>query len=153
MSLPTTKKGGTYVHMTKDLLKRKCLAFAQNECANNQDGSCVPLGCPCFAFIPPTQACSYFLRVVIPLDEELSALLGSMEQVRRQGNIKVCQWCGKPFSPGSNRQIYCLQCGADMKREKARLRKREERKCHALEQGTPSEQCINQENAGQLSTS
>ena len=125
--LANNEKGGAYIQMTNDLLERKCLAFARNECANNLDGSCVPLGCPCFAFIPPTQACSYFLRAVIPLDEELSTLLGSMEQVNRQGNIKVCHWCGTPFSPGSNRQIYCLQCGEDIKREKAKLRKRKQR--------------------------
>ena len=54
--------------------------------------------------------CKYFRRAVLPTDKALYA------DIYRQ-RTRLCDRCGKPFAPSSNRQKYCLECGCSIRRK------------------------------------
>ena len=94
--------------------RTRCNRLIRRLCANYDGGNCLPLddrvGCVCVQMISYSLLCKYFRRAVLPADKELYA------DIFRQ-RTRLCDRCGKPFSPGSNRQKYCPECGSRIRRE------------------------------------
>ena len=67
-------------------------------------------GCVCVQMISYSLLCKYFRRAVLPADKALYA------DIYRQ-RTRLCDRCGKPFAPGSNRQKYCPECGRSIRRK------------------------------------
>ena len=84
--------------------RARCNRLIRRLCANYDGGNCLPLddgeGC----------VCKYFRRAVLPADKALCA------DIYRQ-RTRLCDRCGKPFAPGSNRQKYCPECGCSIRRK------------------------------------
>lgn len=102
-----------------------------HECCNYDSGNCIALDdgeeCVCVQSISYSLLCRWFRVAVLPLDKELEAALF------HRADRKRCSVCSTYFLPGSNRAKYCPECAATMKRIKAAVRKRKQRrKCHAL---------------------
>lgn len=62
-----------------DQIIRSAKRFAQKECANYANGSCLPDECPCYVVNPAygtihegAIGCDYFLKAVQPADPELN---------------------------------------------------------------------------------
>ena len=125
--------------MTKqdNQIMRSAKLLAQKECANYDNGRCLPEDRPCYILSPTYKTihdgavdCDYFLSAVLPLQPELNAGVWH-EMLREEDQVgerwKECIRCLKPFIPGSNRQRYCAECGAAAKqagnREKQRRRR------------------------------
>ena len=107
-------------------LKRLCEAFAEKECANNQNGRCLPMDCPCFAFVPKCGVCTYYLNNVQPQNPSLLAEV--MKKIDGEPKpTKKCAVCGAAFMPTSNRQRYCSDCAKEAKRSATAKRVREYR--------------------------
>ena len=117
-------------------IKSKCFSLANHECANNLDGWCAPMDCPCFAYVPLGGVCTYFLDAVLPLQaglqkEVLKKLPGPHEETGKR-----CVCCGETFHPASNRQKYCRDCARQQERinNAKRIRRfRNPEACNALE--------------------
>lgn len=116
-------------------LMRQVKALARRECANYQDGICLPEDRPCHVLHPVYTKihdgaidCDWFLEAVMPLDQELTKAVWQ-EILREEGSsgesLKECVCCHKPFLPASNRQRYCEACGETVK--KARVREKQRR--------------------------
>ena len=108
--------------------------LTQKECANYADGFCLPVDRPCHVLNPAYKTihdgaivCDYFLLAVLPLDAELNTAVWH-EIYRGEDQAgegwKECVRCHKPFIPGSNRQRYCVSCGAAAKRARSREKQR-----------------------------
>ena len=85
-----------------------------HECCNYCDGNCLLLDdgeeCVCVQSISYSLLCKYFRRAVLPTNKALYA------DIYRQ-RTRLCERCGKPFAPGSNRQKYCPECGCSIRRK------------------------------------
>ena len=66
--------------------------------------------CVCVQTISYSLLCKYLRRAVLPADKALCA------DIYRQ-RTRLCDRCGKPFAPGSNRQKYCPECGSTIRRK------------------------------------
>ena len=81
--------------------RARCNRLIRRLCANYDGGNCLPLddgeGCVCVQTISYSLLCKYFRRAVLPVDKALYA------DIYRQ-RTRLCDRCGKPFAPGSNRQ-------------------------------------------------
>ena len=81
--------------------RARCNRLIRRLCANYDGGNCLPLddgeGCACVQMISYSLLCKYFRRAVLPVDKVLCA------DIYRQ-RTRLCDRCGKPFAPGSNRQ-------------------------------------------------
>ncbi len=108
--------------------------LATKECANWQDGSCLPDDCPCRAINPAYATvhdgcidCDWFIQAVLPLQPELRSAYWH-EIFQEEGcageGWKECRRCHKLFVPGSNRQQYCKECGAAASQTSNRERQR-----------------------------
>ena len=108
--------------------------LAQKECANYDNGSCLLEECPCHAIQPAYQTvhdgtgnCDYCIFTVLPQQPELNTAVWH-EIFREEGAAgegwKECVCCHKPFIPGSNRQRYCVDCGAAAKQIRIREKQR-----------------------------
>lgn len=91
-----------------------------------------------------TRRCSYLEEYVLPLEPEVQALYHAELNARARGYeltkyqkklaveaIKLeakCQECGKMFNPKSRRQKTCDFCRKQKMREKAKIRKQNQRK-------------------------
>lgn len=113
---------------------RSVKKLATKECANWQDGSCLPDDCPCRAINPVYATvhdgcvdCDWFVQAVLPLQPELQSEYWH-EIFREEGcaseGWKECRRCHKLFVPGSNRQQYCSECGNAVSRASNRDRQR-----------------------------
>ena len=84
--------------------RARCNRLIRRLCANYDGGNCLPLddgeGCVCVQTISYSLLCKYFRRAVLPADKALYA------DIYRQ-RTRLCDRCGKPFAPSSNRQKYC----------------------------------------------
>ena len=94
--------------------RARCNRLIRRLCANYDGVNCLPLddgeGCVCVQMISYSLLCKYFRRAVLPADKALYA------DIYRQ-RIRLCDRCGKPFAPGSNRQKYCPECGRSIRRK------------------------------------
>lgn len=94
--------------------RARCNRLIRRLCANYDGGNCLPLddgeGCVCVQMISYSLLCKYFRRAVLPTDKALYA------DIYRQ-RTRLCDRCGKPFAPGSNRQKYCPECGRSIRRK------------------------------------
>ena len=92
--------------------RARCNRLIRRLCANYDGGNCLPLddgeGCVCVQTISYSLLCKYFRRAVLPADKALYA------DIYRQ-RTRLCDRCGKPFAPGSNRQKYCPECGCSIR--------------------------------------
>ena len=93
--------------------RARCNRLIRRLCANYDGGNCLPLddgkGCVCVQTISYSLLCKYFRRAVLPADKALYA------DIYRQ-RTRLCDRCGKPFAPSSNRQKYCPECGCSIRR-------------------------------------
>ena len=93
---------------------RKVNALVKKSCCNYDNGNCLLLDdgetCVCPQLISYSLLCKYFRRAVLPTDKALYA------DIYRQ-RTRLCDRCGKPFAPGSNRQKYCPECGCSIRRK------------------------------------
>ena len=114
---------------------RDAKRLAAKECANWQDGTCLPDDRPCHLINPAHSTihdgaidCDWFVQAVLPLQPELHSAYWH-EILREEGDAgegwKDCSRCHKPFIPGSNRQQYCADCARV--NSKARNRDRQRR--------------------------
>ena len=117
-----------------DQIIRSAKRFAQKECANYANGSCLPDECPCYVVNPAygtihegAIGCDYFLKAVQPADPELNTAVWH-DAFQEEGAVgegwKMCVRCHKPFVPASNRQRYCAACGAEVKKVRSREKQR-----------------------------
>ena len=94
--------------------RTRCNRLIRRLCANYDGGNCLPLddgeGCVCVQTISYSLLCKYFRRAVLPAEKALCA------DIYRQ-RTWLCDRCGKPFAPGSNRQKYCPECGSSIRRK------------------------------------
>ena len=94
--------------------RARCNRLIRRLCANYDGGNCLPLddgeGCVCVQTISYSLLCKYFRRAVLPTDKVLYA------DIYRQ-RTRLCDRCGKPFAPSSNRQKYCPECGRSIRRK------------------------------------
>lgn len=94
--------------------RARCNRLIRRLCANYDGGNCLPLddgeGCVCVQTISYLLLCKYFRRAVLPADKVLCA------DIYRQ-RTRLCDRCGRPFAPGSNRQKYCPECGHSTRRK------------------------------------
>ena len=98
------------MHQIENQIQRSIRQLAQKECANYDNGSCLP-----------------FLRAVLPLQPELNTAVWHellREEEEAGEGWKECVRCHKPFIPGSNRQRYCADCGAAAKQARSREKQR-----------------------------
>ena len=121
-------------------IMRSIRQLAQKECANYDNGCCLPEDRPCHVISPAYKSihdgavgCDYFLEAVLPLQPELNTAVW-YELLREEDQAgegwKECVRCHKPFIPGSNRQRYCdrqrycADCGAAAKQARSREKQR-----------------------------
>jgi hypothetical protein len=101
----------------------------KKECANYREGMCIPLDCSCvpinspYTLLEGRVICSWCATAVLPTVPILEKTIYSRKQARR----KHCKTCGKSFTPASNRQVYCCDCGDIQFRIMAKNRKRKSR--------------------------
>lgn len=110
----------------KKHIKDKCANYAGN-------GQCLyDRPCPFFDEKNERARCIYYENAVLPENEQIKA-----DYWRRFGltywgwgekDVKACAVCGKGFTPQSNRQKYCSNCRDEQRRERAKLRKRKQRR-------------------------
>ena len=62
--------------------------------------------------------CTYFQRSVLPTNPALQSDVNEKQKGKREGTIKQCAQCGKPFLPASNRQRYCEACRIEAERKR-----------------------------------
>jgi len=95
-------------------------------CANCDKGNCLLLDdgydpCVCPQLISYSLLCRYFRAAVLPADRELYA------EILNTDAQKKCAACGQPFTPRSNRALYCDRCKTVMERKRIRERVRRHR--------------------------
>lgn len=96
------------------MIRRECAAFDpdHNECLILDRGG----GCACPQYISYSLMCYHFQRAILPLDPDMErALLGD-------NKTKQCLRCGTTFTSRSNASLFCKDCAAIRRREKARER-------------------------------
>ena len=96
--------------------------LARERCCNCYSGFCVLFDTPCPQCITRSLICKWFIRAVLPENMPLY-----VELTGDRGRSKLCASCGKPFVPTGSRSVYCPDCAARIKREKAAARKRKQR--------------------------
>ena len=111
---------------------RSVRKLAVKECANWQDGFCVPDDCPCRVINPRYSTvhdgcidCDWFVKAVLPREPDLYTAYWHeifREECDAGEGWKNCARCHKPFIPASNRQKYCTDCGQAAKRTRDRLK-------------------------------
>lgn len=72
--------------------------------------------------------CLYFENAVLPSDDQLKARYWNRFGLVYWEASKVCKRCENPFEPNDQREQFCSECKAEQRREKDRIRKREQRK-------------------------
>ena len=122
------------MNQIENQIMRSIRQLARKECANYDNGICLPEDRPCHVISPayPTihdgaVNCDYFLEAVMPLDKELNTAVWHevlREEDQAGEHWKECARCHKPFIPGSNRQRYCTACGAAAKQTRDREKQR-----------------------------
>ncbi|WP_408640531.1 cysteine-rich VLP protein [Salimicrobium humidisoli] len=120
----------------RTLSEQKERKLVKDWCANyDQHGKChlqTGLGesgreCPLFSDEPTR--CPYFERAVLPNDPALEYDYWRRRGAHQGEGIKVCAECEAPFTPASNRQVYCAECGEQRRQaQKSRQNKRYYRK-------------------------
>lgn len=94
--------------------RRRCNRLIKRLCANYDGGNCLPLdegdGCVCVQMISLSLICKYFRNAVLPAEKELYADIFKQRTYR-------CAECGTAFTPNSNRQKYCADCGKRIHRK------------------------------------
>ena len=114
--------------MNLNQIIRAARRLARQECACGRDGYCAVRGIPCgIGTSSGAFECRYFMESVLPGDTALhAAVMELLDEPAsdRQQTDRVCERCGAPFIPSSNRQRYCLPCRAVVRREQARERNR-----------------------------
>lgn len=136
-SVPGGKNRGS---MTDKEIQKSIRALAKDECANYQRGMCLLTDQRCHVINPnyPTihdgaVDCDYFLECVLPADWDLNDLVSYAiwadedEPEKLPDGMKLCEHCGKPFTPTHSKQKYCKSCGETVNREKSRERMRQRR--------------------------
>ena len=122
------------MNQIENQIQRSIRNLAQKECANYDNGICLPEDRPCHVISPVYKTvydgaidCDYFLEAVLPLQPELNTAVWH-ELFREEDQVsegwKECARCHKPFLPGSNRQRYCTGCGAAEKQARSREKQR-----------------------------
>ena len=101
---------------------RRVYALAKRECCNYQSGDCILFDTYCPQCITRSLICKWFIRSVLPADTPLY-----VELTGDRGKTRRCARCGQPFVPTGNRAVYCRDCAAKTRREKAAERKRKQR--------------------------
>ncbi len=101
---------------------KRAHALAKKECCNCYSGFCVLFDTPCPQCITRSLICKWFIHAVLSADVPLY-----VEITGDHGKTKPCSACGKPFAPTGSRSVYCSECAARIKREKAAARKRKQR--------------------------
>ena len=94
--------------------RRRCNRLIKRLCANYDDGNCLLLDdgepCVCPQTISYSLLCRYFRNAVLPAEKELYADIFKQRTYR-------CAECGTAFTPNSNRQKYCPECGCSIRRK------------------------------------
>ena len=118
--------------------------LATKECANYDNGCCLPEDRPCHVINPSYNSvhdgcvdCDWFIQAVLPLWPELRSAYWHeifRDECAAGEGWKECKRCGKLFVPGSNRQQYCKECGAAASRASNRERQRRFRQNKRQEQ-------------------
>ena len=130
------RQDGSLYRMTP-AQRKQANALIRRKCCNYEDGNCMPLDdgdtCTCPQTVSFSVCCKWFRWAVLPLAGTLEA------EIYRGRDLKCCAVCGGVFVPKSNRGKYCPDCAGRMKKLKAAERKRKQRrKCHALEPFKPA---------------
>ncbi len=91
---------------------------------------------------------SHYAKKRDQVEESISNLESAKEKVEKQENVKwyeiICQRCGKksqvPFEPDPEREVYCKECHAEIQREiaKERLKQQQESESQNQENGRKS---------------
>lgn len=107
----------------------KILNLIKDGCTNYSGGNCAPLDCPCVQMNSRETfqndgklLCNYFVRSVLPTDQELEA-----RTTRRFDDLKQCASCGVQFAPSSNRAKYCSKCAKKIRNARQAKLMRERR--------------------------
>lgn len=111
--------------------KNKLLAIRKltKECANLDEGECLPLGCPCVVQQDSVGIiCKYFMQSVLPVDPELhrEVLLASEVKDTTKKFSRTCKQCGVKFKAITKNTQYCDKC--QKKRNAELMKKKRERK-------------------------
>ncbi|MFB6803428.1 cysteine-rich VLP protein [Peribacillus butanolivorans] len=119
-------------------IRSKLARQARKECANYNNGACALQTCgECIVTIPtdtlPGNVCSYFMQHVLPTDLALNEeYLETFPRDYPLRNVKPkladCQRCGEAYEKQGNAAKYCGDCRKLNERDKARARKRKERR-------------------------
>ena len=103
-----------------------------NNCATYAvDGQCL-LDRPCPFFskdVKDGARCSYYENAVLPANDTLTLRYWSRFSSETD-NQKVCKRCNNVFNYDDKREQYCNSCKSENEREKAKLRKRKQRRKH-----------------------
>ena len=114
--------------MNSNQILRAARRLARQECACGRDGYCAVRGMPCSIGNPGGAfECRYFMESVLPGNAALQTAVTELLDVPaadRQQTDRVCERCGAPFIPSSNRQRYCLPCRTVVRREQGKERNR-----------------------------
>jgi len=84
--------------------------------------------CPFFEEGNEQARCLYFENAVLPTDDKLKARYWNRFGLEYWESQKVCKRCENPFEASDQREQYSSECKAEQRKEKARIRKREQRK-------------------------
>lgn len=114
--------------MTEKQILKSIKALAKDECANYKGGMCLETEKPCHLINPEYETiqegtidCDYFWECVLPADWDLNDLVSyamwydGAEEDMLPPDMKRCEICQTPFTPRSNRQRFCSECGAYMR--------------------------------------
>lgn len=84
---------------------KKVSTLIKTQCCNCKGDYCIALDDECMQLLSPEHIyCKYFVRAVLPIDENLK-----IDILKAEG-YKLCETCKKMFMPGSNRQRFCKKC-------------------------------------------
>lgn len=108
-------------------VKTNCATYAGNgDCLVERGGGCHT--CPFFEEGNESARCLYYESAVLPSDDQLKARYWNRFGLVYWVASKVCKRCKNPFEPNDQREQFCFECKAEQRREKDRIRKREQRK-------------------------
>lgn len=96
-------------------------ALAEAECANYVQGLCLG-SAPCV--LMEDQRCRYFETAVLPLHPNLRGY----ELATTDPAEKRCAACGEVITAASRHTLYCQRCAERIRRDRARLRKKRQRR-------------------------
>ena len=127
------------MRIDNDSLKTACFSLARRECTNYQDGMCILNDQPCRSqlFSPEYEIrdggidCDWFWEAVLPQDPDLKGVifqamdevaamwgLGIPPECTPDAKTRTCKDCGKLYTPTSNNQIRCRECGAEIRKKR-----------------------------------